>query len=222
MPYVRVALNGTLASGIERWSCGWCYNAYDTYADAFALFGILQDAADRVVGFLTQEEPPILSLLAALGSSGAITDVTVQQRLSTGLLEMGASAELATPISGTGSSAAPISTAIVVSTSTGMPGGSYRGRIFWPAPSAAIQVSGRIGSADQEGVAADMAALIDGVRQALNDAAPEEVVQPIVWSKRLQTGQLMRSVSVGDVPDVLRRRRDALVETRVSVPVVAA
>ena len=219
MPYVRVTLNGTMADGVERWSTGWAYTSVDAPVNTPGLFAILLDWADRCAAFLEADTTPFATLLGVLGGSADITEVNVAQRLDDGSLQMGATHILDEPIPGTGTSDNPLSTAVVVTTQTGMPGGSYRGRIFWPAPAVTIDGSGRLNLTQQTGIAEGMAALITGFGAAGGDASPTDVIQALVWSKRLGAGNLIRAVSVGDVPDVMRRRRDALAESRVTVAV---
>ena len=110
----------------------------------------------------------------------------------------------------------PLSTAAVVTTLSGYPGGSRRGRIFVPAIGLQVDGLGRF-QEDQ------LTALADSVAWLITTGGDETVigtaavtVAPLIWSKKLQAGTVMSQISLGNVPDTMRRRRDSLIEARIS------
>lgn len=103
-------------------------------------------------------------------------------------------------------------TALVLSLLTGRPGRSYRGRMYWPACGAAInQGTGRLSNP----TIAQVAEAYDNLVVEIGIASDQETsLVPVVYSPTLNVVTPVTQVSVGDVLDTQRRRRDTLVETR--------
>jgi hypothetical protein len=110
---------------------------------------------------------------------------------------------------GTGSGAAlPPQLAICVSLRTALPTRAGRGRFFLPAPIVTESTVGRINSTGQGQVA--LAAV--GMLQSMQS----DLYPVVILHKSTMTTDLVISTDVGDVFDTITRRRDKLVEVRVS------
>lgn len=105
----------------------------------------------------------------------------------------------------------PPQSAVVVSLRTNLATRAGRGRVYLPAP--AVAAAGATGQL----VAAAQNAAATAVQHALQGMATASY-QPIIWHRSSHTGSNITSVDVGTVFDTQRRRRDKLVETRVSLP----
>ena len=60
----------------------------------------------------------------------------------------------------------------------------------------------------------DMAAYLQAVGTAFTPTVPEPTL--VVWSRTLGLATAVNRISAGDIPDVQRRRRDALAESVVT------
>jgi hypothetical protein len=107
----------------------------------------------------------------------------------------------------------PPQCSVVVSIKTALAGRSYRGRMYLPAPTAASLT--QVGRLDPDFVSALLAAEA-GLTTAVQSGAAGNIG---VYSRKLHTFQEANALSIGDVMDTQRSRRDALVETRVSATV---
>ena len=214
MPYGRVTFNGSLADGAEDWSTGFNFGGTVTVTDPLELFPLLQDAANGIRDGLAAEDGFGGLLQDGIGPNGAVTSVGVSWRDDTGELIMGATSVFSTPLAGSGSANQPLSNALVVTTLSGLPGARYRGRMFIPATAITPGSAGRFSATTVSNAADGAQALIQGTIGALTTAFSTTSIDPIIWSKTLGTGTTMRQISVGDVPDVMRRRRDRLTENR--------
>jgi hypothetical protein len=117
---------------------------------------------------------------------------------------------ISTPsLAGTGSGAAlPPQTAICVSLRTGLPTRAGRGRFFLPAPIVAESSVGRINATAQGQIVAAVAGMMGVLTDALFPA--------VVYHAQFRTTDAVTSIDVGDVFDTIRRRRDKLIEVRMS------
>ena len=104
--------------------------------------------------------------------------------------------------------------ATVFSLLTGIPGGSYRGRMYWPAVGASTNTSGKLALPSQSNVN-NVAALLEALAQLYPGSSPTQLA---VASKAQDAVTEVTSIRWGDVADTQRRRRDALVETYYSAP----
>lgn len=141
---------------------------------------------------------------------------TVDELVTTQLAALSGRNELqvisAPALAGTGAGAAlPPQTAICVSLRTALPTRAGRGRFFLPAPIVAESSSGRLASTAQGQVLAAVTGMLQSMQSDL---------YPVVIMHRDDlTTTLVTSVDVGDVFDTIRRRRDKLVEARVSAAI---
>lgn len=118
-------------------------------------------------------------------------------------------ARSAPALAGTGSGAAlPPQTAICVSLRTALPTRAGRGRFFLPAPIVTVSSAGRISATAQGQVLAAVAGMLTAMQG--------DAFIPVVLHRDDMTSDDITSVDVGDVFDTIRRRRDKLVEARMS------
>jgi hypothetical protein len=141
---------------------------------------------------------------------GATSLVVYQLDDSTGKATARAEASLTLAGSDTGSPL-PQEVAVVASLRTATPGPSGRGRMYLP-PLGVNKCTtvGRVDAAAQANLAASVAAALGELNSGGFD--------PILFTPNT-ADRVITSVDVGDVFDAQRRRRDKLVETRISVAV---
>jgi len=133
--------------------------------------------------------------------------VTTQLNASTGKNELQAISNPA--LVGTGSgNALPPQTAICVSLRTALPTRAGRGRFFLPAPIVGESSVGRINATGQ----GQVALAVKGMFQSMAG----DLYPIVIFHRDSLTTDPVISIDVGDVFDTIRRRRDKLVETRVS------
>ena len=122
------------------------------------------------------------------------------------------------PIAGSANNPLPYEVAMCVTWRTAIPGRSTRGRTYlggWVAAAIAGQPEGRFTSTCVLSTRNNLEAFCDDViTTAVLDPETEVNfrVQPVVYSRKNDTGQLITQLSIGNVPDVQRRRRSSLIE----------
>jgi len=156
------------------------------------------------------------NLKAAMPPAMAVTGVRVEQRTGAGVLQGQLEQNRGAPVPGTGTSFHPIQTAVVTSLITAHAGASGRGRLYWPAVGLAIDSTTlRFTSGIVSSVLTDMETYLSAIETAVQTTAgPTELC---VWSRKTQGCFGVVRLRIGNVPDVQRRRRDALVETYASI-----
>jgi hypothetical protein len=107
--------------------------------------------------------------------------------------------------------AMPPQVALVVSLLTVVANRSGRGRFYLPSPAAEVLDGGRL-DATVQGVIATAAG-------ALFSALTSASLVPVIYSRTAHTTTTITSASLGDVFDTQRRRRDKLIEERVSITI---
>lgn len=200
---LRVSLTGSAVGG-EKWSVNpvWAISggAAITFTEANAIVtavnGVTVPAAVRL----------------SMSSTNSLTGCRVEARKATGELETLAEGLRTTPVTGTGAAPHPAQIAWTVSLRTNSPGGSGRGRLYWPATGQAI------GVATLRPTVSDATTFLTGFALYLNqleaaiDGVIDETVDLCVWSRVNASRALVTKVLVGDVLDTQRRRRDLLPE----------
>jgi hypothetical protein len=117
-----------------------------------------------------------------------------------------------TSLAGTGvTEALPGEVALCVSTRTGVPTRAGRGRFFLPAPAVATMSAGIFSNSLPTDAAAGAAAALNSLITAGYPA--------VIYHSSTLSFTAISSVDCGNVPDVQRRRRNKLVESRYSQPV---
>jgi hypothetical protein len=123
-----------------------------------------------------------------------------------------AQASGAVSFSGTGSGQElPPNTAVCVSTRTGIPTRSGRGRFFLPGPLVSVMLAGSF----ETSMVADFVA---AAAFALTGLVTSTYV-PVIFHRTTLTSTPIVSVDVGSVPDVQNRRRNKITEHRQSSPI---
>lgn len=150
-----------------------------------------------------------------LSTAGAISGVRVEAIGTDGKLEQAAEYLLPTAVVGTGTASKPLQVAWCLSLLTGRPGRSFRGRLFFPAWSNPALSSGmRVDGAVRITFSGAMRTWLNAVQ----DAAPAPGVMGLaVVSQTADTFSFVTQLSLGDVLDTQRRRRDALIEQRTTI-----
>jgi hypothetical protein len=128
---------------------------------------------------------------------------------STGVVIAAATGTATITPTGTPSIALPPQCAVVVSLGTAHAGPAHRGRMYFPAiVPADITATGRI---DPTNVGQLLAAVNAAFAAAISGSA---VLQLVVYSRVGRSTDPVLTLSVGDVVDTVRRRRDKLIENR--------
>jgi hypothetical protein len=121
-------------------------------------------------------------------------------------------ASSATVMVGVGSTAMPSQSAMVISIRTDTPGGSGRGRLYWPCLVKGLDNAGKVPTVDVASFIADAKAYLLGIRSDLATSFPTIGFDLAVRSKTTKTTPHAVRIQVGSVVDTQRRRRDAAVE----------
>jgi len=211
VPYTRVRIQGSLPGG-EVWSVNPAFiGNFDTSPATHAQ---MQTWATAIASSLESGPPEPLG--GWLSNRGSIDGVRTEAYGEDGRLSDYAEAALTPQYTGSQSVACPMTTAVVLSLYSSIPGRSYRGRLYWPAPGLQLDTAdGRIPAAQVTGAAL---AAVD-MLSAIQDAAPATWDCVLgVWSKVRQAGVAVTSIRVGNVPDSQRGRKDALIEAYGSAP----
>lgn len=214
MVYFRLGIRGGLAGG-EVWSINPQFTVGNDVGPT-VWDQALGQAAVTAAAAITPG-----TTMRGLLPSGGLTTLRLEMRSDNHLLLGAAEA----PYSGTaptGTVAAPLQTAIVVSLRTTTPGRSFRGRLFWPAvKSITTDTGGRIPAATVALILAEAKTYLRALQDAIKGGAfpgPNPVtVQLAVVSQTIGAQTPVSNLQVGDVYDVQRRRRDALKEAYQSV-----
>lgn len=104
----------------------------------------------------------------------------------------------------------PAQCALVVSLRTALATRSGRGRFYLPAMNVAVMTGGHV-------AAASITATVAGAK-ALFDQLLGAGLQPVLLNSKTKATTVITSFDIGNIVDTQRRRRDKLVETRVSSP----
>ena len=158
------------------------------------------------------------TLRGGLSAALSIYGVRVNAIRDDGTLVAAAEHIKAVPAAGQGTATRPLQVALCATLNSGAAyGRHYRGRVFFPALAGPALSSStlRVSPTDRQTWATALAGLLADIGGVVN----AEIVGvlpyvPVVYSR--STGQLLavQNVSVGDVLDTQRRRRDALRENR--------
>jgi hypothetical protein len=193
--------NGEKWSVNPVWQIGGVSTAEDVSADQCMTMATAIDALTISSG-----------LTNLIPSSCYFSGTRVEARRWDGTLSSQAEHARAAPVAGTGTSPHPFQTSLVLSLRTGTPGASGRGRLYFPATGAAINVlTLRPSSALVSSALLGAKTLLTSITTALNVTLVNDAVLS-VWSRNGASTAPVNSIQMGDVFDVQRRRRDALLE----------
>lgn len=212
MSYVRVSILGA-APGGEVWSINPVFDPTGEFpggVDQTAL-----DAAANAIAALS----PAGALTTFLSSALSVTGCRLEVREDSNDALIGISVQQRSPVfTGTGTPLRGAQTAIVFSLRSNTPGGSGRGRLYWPAVGTSVDATLRFTSTTAATAAGDMRTYLLAMRSALATAFPTIGFDLAVRSRTTHTTPHVNKIQVGTVPDTQRRRRDKMVEDYSSLP----
>jgi len=211
LSYVRVSILGTISGG-EVWSVNPVFDPTLEFPG-----GVDQANLDSAALAIANRSIPS-SLQNLMSPSATRTGARVEVRDDVTDALIGISVQgSTTPTAGTSTLKLPPQSALVCSIRTNTPGGSGRGRLYWPAMGATLAATGRLTTPTPSLAASDFKAYLLGIRGDLATAFPTIGFDLAVRSKTTHTTPHAVRLQVGDVIDTQRRRRDALPEAYVQV-----
>lgn len=162
---------------------------------------------------------PVAGLLSTMMPATTFSTTRLEARgLQTGLRIVSEGARTPT-VAGTSSTPHPAQSALVCSLRTNRPGGSGRGRLYWPATGVGlITGTGRVGAASRTAFLTGMRTYLTAVEGALASTLAGEAFSLAVYSPTLGILTPVTSLQAGDVVDTQRRRRDDIPESYDVVP----
>lgn len=206
----KVILSGNICG--DRWSVGLnLMPQTGSPADLITGQDDLNSAAADVAAALS---PVTLSGIASMMTSACNIDEVQVQFFGTDNLLSAQSTPAIPSFGGSGSIKAPPQCALTISLQTGLPGASYRGRIYWPALGASLQNTGRI--TGYSGLVANYRTLFNTIN---NELSAYGNLKYAVYSPTKDVLTAVSNIRVGDVLDTQRRRRDAIAETYLTAPI---
>lgn len=206
MSYVRVSILGALLNE-EKWSINPTFDPSGEFPSA--VDQVKLDAAGAAIAALN----PGSALLGLLSAQGTLIGTRVEVRDDVTDQLLGITIQnRATPLPGSNPIRLPAQAAVVGSLRTSTPGGSGRGRVYWPALGATVDTSGRLSSPLPSSVLTDLKVYMLAIRSALATAFPLIGFDLAVRSRTTHTTPHVVRLQVGNVIDTQRRRRDTLPE----------
>jgi len=206
MSYFRVSILGTMV-GSEVWSVNPTY-------DPFGEFGSVVNQAqlDAAATAIANRSIPT-NMINKFSSSCARTGARVEVRddVTDALLAI-STQNSTTAASGAAAMSLPPQSALVVSLRTDTPGGSGRGRLYWPCLATSLDAAGKVNSTTILSFMTDMKAYLAGIKNDLAGAFPAGAFDLAVRFKTTHTTPHVTRLQVGNVIDTQRRRRDNLPE----------
>ncbi len=184
--------------------------------------GGLQELADGLVSkwgrFLSEPVPGLGATAGLFHNATKFNKVTVYRiNPATGRAEDLAEAAFPAGTGGSGATALPSEVAVCATLLTGAPGRSARGRMYLGGfASNTLIATGRVNLSQCEQLAKALARFFREVRDIDVITGQADKWEPQVVSLKNTSARKITSVSIGDVFDVQRRRRNKLIETRQS------
>jgi len=211
MSYVRVSILGASPNG-EVWSVNPVFDPTGEFGST-----VDQTALDSAASAISLISPGAF-LLTGLSTALTITGARVEVRddSTDDLLAISVKPR-ATPLVGTNTPARGPQDAMVISLRTDTPGGSGRGRLYWPFLGIGVTTALRIHPTDQANALSGMATYLHAMESALATAFPTIGFDLAVRSRLTHTTPHVTRIQIGDVVDTQRRRRDKYIESYVSV-----
>jgi len=213
MSYVRVSILGTFSTE-EVWSINPVFDPTGEFEGE-----VNQTALDTAAQSIANATIPT-SLKSAMSQSASRTGARVEVRRDADDTLLAISIQASTtPTPGTPVLSQAPQTAIVASLRTSTPGGSGRGRLYWPAMGATLNTNGRLVTPTSVNFAGDMVTYLNSIRDILATNFPLIGFNLAVRSKATRSTPHVTRIQVGNVLDTQRRRRDSLPESYASVAV---
>lgn len=212
MSYVRVSILGD-APGGEVWSINPVFDPTGEFPG-----GVDQTALDAACNAIANLTVPT-GMLNKMSNALRVTGARVEVREDSNDALIGIAIDVrTTPAVGSGTPLRPAQCAIVLSLRTNTPGGSGRGRLYWPALGDAIGADLRYSSTVTNQFCTDMRVYLNAIRSALATAFPTIGFDLAVRSRTTHTTPHVVRIQTGNVIDTQRRRRDAMIEDYVQLP----
>lgn len=213
MSYMRVMLRGTLPNA-EVWSVNPAYNETTNISDWDQVRG---NAAAKAIGALL---PPV-PLRKLASQQAPLASIRIERRSDDGVLIGAAEAAYTAAWAAAPAANMPPQTSCVLSLRSTTPGASGRGRLYWPALGATLAPTTLRLSAPTTTEVADAArSYLDSIETALKEQlspSPSLIDYHLtVVSPTTHRRHDITRIEVGDILDVQRRRRDKMIESRVS------
>lgn len=206
MSYVKVGILGA-APGGEVWSIN------PTFDPSFEFPGTVDqaalDAAANAIALLspgTQLRTYMSASLTITGARLEVRDDSTDELLAISIQPR------VSPLVGTSGAVRASSSAMVFSLRTNTPGGSGRGRVYWPCLAGNLTAQLRLSASELTTALGEMATYLHAMEDALATAFPTIGFDLAVRSRTTHTTPHVNKIQVGDIPDVQRRRRDAMIE----------
>lgn len=210
MSYVRVSVVGQTLGG-EVWSIN---PTFDPSGELET--GINQTALDAAALAISNINP---GTNMGQGMSNALSiarcRLEVRSDSTDALLALSDVGSTLTP-TGTITPKMSVQNAVVFSLRTNTPGGSGRGRVYWPAIGLSIGSNLRLVNATQVALLSEFKTYVGAMKTALTTNFPLIGFDLAVRSKTTKTTPHVVRIQMGDVIDTQRRRRDTLREAYVS------
>ena len=162
-------------------------------------------------------------LRQALSTALSVTGIRMEAISDEGLLVGAAEHTLATPVAGLTAPMRPLHCAWCITLNHGAQyGRSGRGRLFWPALGSmpTLSTTARVSNTIRASFLGAVVGWLEAVAGIIRDEsgmAPTSVRQ-VVWSRITGAVREVDNLSLGDILDSQRRRRDALREQRTTIP----
>lgn len=198
--------DGTLCDGEEQWSTSL---AFTSNTGAQPDSGPLSAWCNAVMDALAGAGAGATRLRQWLSNTGTIERVRVYSYPTVGAPADVAGESVRGNINGELEPDLPPQCALVISLLTGVPGKSFRGRMYWPRIAGGVTDTGRdatVGITPTNNVAAFIGGIGTLNTGDVGDAAVVSATKLLVTP--------VTQISIGDVIDTQRRRRDSLIENR--------
>ena len=207
MSYVRVSILGTMV-GSEVWSVNPTFDPTAEFPG-----GVNQASLDAAALAIANRSVPT-NLINKFSTSCARTGARLEVRDDVTDALIGISTQnSSSPAPGAAGMTLPAQSALVVSLRTDTPGGSGRGRMYWPCLFSALGSDGKVATSTISSFLTDMKAYLVGIRGDLATAFPTIGFDLAVRSKTTGTTPHVTRLQAGNVIDTQRRRRDNLPES---------
>lgn len=209
--FFRVTLAGSLPGG-EVWSINPVFGvtAGPMPAPDFATLNTLAEE-------IGESTIPI-GVTAILSSAVAMNRVRVEARSLANVLEAVGEASVNPAQTGTGTATKPYQTALCATILTARPGASGKGRLYIPTLAASLDANLRVPDGTCLNYVQGVHQWLQNIGGVFNAEFGAGTVAGAVYSPKLQLLSFATKVSVGNVLDVQRRRRDKAVESRFQFP----
>lgn len=207
MSYVRVSILGA-APGGEVWSINPTIDPTGEFPG-----GVDQSKLDSAAAAIAALSPGA-ALISMMSTAITITGARLEVRddVTDALLAISIAVR-ATPLAGGGTPLRGAQSALVFSLRTDTPGGSGRGRLYWPCIATAVDAQLRIAQATVLTAVDGMGLYLHAMEAALGTAFNPILFDLGVRSKTTKTTPHVNKIQAGNVIDTQRRRRDKMIET---------